>query len=196
MVPGILEMYLQDPLLVFSRSFMGYHYEDPWCYSDLPADVFETRLATALNTFIRSSYNFSILTGADGPTLRDRAAIWSNGTAAWSEFTESVYLVNWTWFAIYLLSTLALAICAITNIVLRSSIRAPDFLTSVVALTRDTPFVAVSAGGSYLGAADQLKRLKGKRVQIRDIQPQEEVGKIAFSDAADSSRLDWDRKYD
>ncbi|KJZ75452.1 hypothetical protein HIM_05148 [Hirsutella minnesotensis 3608] len=189
-----LEMYLQEPPLLIQRrdDLIG---NQPGCFSNVPTHVFEARLATALNTFIMGMYNSTVLTGSDGTSLENRGQAWHNGTAVWTEFKPSVYAINMAWFSAWIASTLVLLVCGVTGVYLRCLIKAPDFLDSVVGLTRDSPLIEVSHGGSGISGCDRLQAIKDVKVKICDIMPDEEVGRIALTTRINDSRLRWKRVY-
>ncbi|KAI8665133.1 hypothetical protein NCS56_00948300 [Fusarium sp. Ph1] len=122
--------------------------------------------------------------------------MWKNTTAGWSEFTESVYALHKPWFSVWLASTIMLFVIAIANVVIRAMISAPDFLSSVAGMTRDSPFMNVPQDHSGEGGSDGLKGLKKTEVQICDVQSAEEVGKIALTTDLDGGRLVWRRAYE
>ncbi|KAJ3545040.1 hypothetical protein NM208_g2712 [Fusarium decemcellulare] len=165
------------------------------CFSDVPRQAFEARLATALNTFIMATYKPSVLTGGDGTSLRDRDGMWKSSTATWTEFTDSIYVLDNAWFCISLISTLVLFSCAIVNVVIRAFIRAPDFLDGVVGLTRDSPYIDVPQEGSGMSGSDRLQMIKDIRVRICDVQPDSESGRVALTTRVDNRKLDWGRRY-
>ncbi|KAF4972846.1 hypothetical protein FSARC_672 [Fusarium sarcochroum] len=198
--PSVLEMYLRDPPRTFQRlrTYGGSNFDyrdESGCYSLLPANVIERRLATAINTVTMASYNSSILTGGDGVALENRGLPWQNTTATWTEFEENIYVLNKPWFCITVISTAVLLICAIANAIIRHLIRAPDFMSSVAGLTRDSSFVNVSQDGSGMSGVDRLETLKDVQVRICDVYPGQDVGRIAFTTETGSPRLDRKRRY-
>lgn len=188
--PSFLEQYLKDPPTAFQIS---YDMDKAW-YEDLPLNVFENRLSMVLNTFLRSSLNITINFGNDGASLENRGSVWANATGKWSIYTTKVYQVDKTWIALFLAAALILTICAIINVILRSMIRVPDFLGSLSALTRDTPFIQAPASGSAMDGDDRSRLLRDKWVIIQDVQPNNETGRLAFTDERRTLPVSWDRK--
>ncbi|PHH92973.1 hypothetical protein CDD83_2806 [Cordyceps sp. RAO-2017] len=190
-VASSLESYLRDPPMVFDppRS------QHAGCFSDVPSEIFQARLATTLNTVIMAMYNLPVLTGADGISLENRTNAWKNTTADWSEFTANVYGINQAWFFVWSASTLVLLTCAAASIVVRCRIRAPDFLESVVGLTRDSPFINIPHEGSGMSACDTLRAVKDVKIKICDVKPDEDVGRIALTTEMNNSKLGWNRMY-
>ncbi|KAF5229748.1 hypothetical protein FANTH_14085 [Fusarium anthophilum] len=198
--PSTLEMYLRDPLGVFQRSLGGYKNDTETtnvlgCFASLPPKIIEKRLATVLNTITMSTYEENVLTGGKGLSLDGRPVRWQNTTATWAEFDRDIYKLNMPWFITTILSTIVLMICAIANIIVRQRIKAPDFLDSVAGLTRDSPFVDVPQDGSGKSGSDRLETIKNVKVRISDVNPDEEVGKIALTTELNGPKLRWERIY-
>jgi hypothetical protein len=197
--PSDLERFIYDPLTMYSDI------DDPvWpyfagCFTNISRTRFEGRLSTALNTFLMATYNSTVLTGADGTTLSGRNDMWHNTTATWTEFTEKQYTMNVAWFCVSVISTLILLACTIANIVIRHIIVAPDFLESIDGLTRDSPYIRITDESLYAGsgvsAGDRLLITKKIRVQIQDVQPEMDVGKIALTTEVRDAKLDRKRAY-
>ncbi|KAK2684672.1 hypothetical protein QWA68_016327 [Fusarium oxysporum] len=197
--PSGLESFIYDPLTMYSgiddpvwNSFAG-------CFTNISRAHFEGRLSTALNTFLMATYNSTVLTGADGTTLSGRNDLWHNTTATWTEFTEKQYTMNIAWFSVSAISTLILLACTIANIVIRQIIVAPDFLESIDGLTRDSPYIKITGESPYAGsgvsAGDRLLVTKKIRVQIQDVQPDMDLGKIALTTEVRDTKLDQMRIY-
>ncbi|KAF5633633.1 uncharacterized protein FTJAE_7058 [Fusarium tjaetaba] len=211
--PSILELYLRDPWGIFQRSGGAYQYmddpfgtqkrdmDDPYgteklgCFAPVPPEVIERRLATALNTIIMSTYEVNVLTGGKGVASANATVPWQNTTATWTEFDKDIYKLHKPWFVTTSMSTAILLICAIANIVIRQRIRAPDFLDSLAGLTRDSPFIDVPQDGSGKSGSDRLETIKNVKVRISDVNPDEEVGKIALTTELKGPKLRWERIY-
>ncbi|EEU43374.1 uncharacterized protein NECHADRAFT_45002, partial [Fusarium vanettenii 77-13-4] len=185
--PGLIEIYLKDPPNTLGR--LNLLTDAPGCFNNVSLDVFETRFATSLNTFVTATFNTTVLTGADGTSLKNRNIMWKNTTA-------SVYAIHKPWFSVWLFSTIVLFVTAIANVGIRAIISAPDFLSGVAGLTRDSPFIHVPEDRTGESGSDRLGRLKKTEVRICDIQSQEEVGKIALTTDIDGGRLIWRRAYE
>ncbi|KAJ4168983.1 hypothetical protein NW754_010915 [Fusarium falciforme] len=192
--PGLIEIYLKDPPRTLGR--MALPTDSPGCFTDVPLHAFEARFATALNTFVTATFNSTVLTGADGTSLKNRNIMWKNTTATWSEFTESVYALHKPWFSVWLFSTIVLFVTAIANVGIRAIISAPDFLSGVAGLTRDSPFIDVPQDHTGESGSDRLSRLKKTEVRICDVQSSEDVGRIALTTDLDGGRLIWRRAYE
>ncbi|RGP73563.1 hypothetical protein FLONG3_6300 [Fusarium longipes] len=197
--PSLLEQYLRNPPTAFNMETDDISMNFGGCHTEVPRQSFEARLATALNTFLMASYNYTVLTGADGTSFFERNDMWQNITATWTEYTEEIYAINRAWFSTSVISTLILLTCTIANVVIRHITMAPDFLDSVDGLMRGSPFVKIgtdhSNAGSGTSSRDRIKVTKDIRVQIQDVQPEMEVGEIALTSDIRSSKLDWKRAY-
>ncbi|UZP42778.1 hypothetical protein NXS19_010594 [Fusarium pseudograminearum] len=202
-MPSLLERYIHQPSTAFSTDSIDFSDHWPACYSNLSRQLFEARFATVLNTFLMASYDSITLTGAESTLEYDidthGNVAWQNTIATWTEFTDSIYVMNIAWYFTFIISTIILLGCAIANVVIRELILAPDFLDSVDGLTRDSPFVDIPsepcATGSGVSSRDRLQATKDIRVQIRDVEPDGVVGRIALTTDTTDKRLDWDRAY-
>ncbi|KAF5710510.1 hypothetical protein FGLOB1_5449 [Fusarium globosum] len=190
-----LESFIYDPLTMYSET--GAYFTG--CFTNVSRAHFEGRISTALNTFLMATYNSTVLTGADGTTLSGRNDLWHNTTATWTEFTEKQYTMSAAWFCVSAISTLILLACTIANIVIRQMIVAPDFLESIDGLTRDSPYIKITGDSHYTGsgasAGDRLLVTKKVKVQIQDVQPDMDLGKIALTTEVRNSKLDQTRIY-
>lgn len=191
--PGLIEIYLKDPTKTLRRTSLPP--SSPGCFTNVSLHALEARFATALNTFVTATFNATVFTGADGTSLKNRNIMWKNTTATWSEFTENVYALHKPWFFVWVASTSMMLVIALANIAIRAMISAPDFLSNVTGLTRDSPFVDVPLDHSGESGSDRLKRLKETEVRICDVQPEEQVGKIALTTDL-GGRLVWGRAYE
>ncbi|KAF4964743.1 hypothetical protein FSARC_7342 [Fusarium sarcochroum] len=194
---SLLERYIKDPPKTFNTGREDEVY--PACFSNVSQALFDARLATALNTFLMAAYNSSVLTGADGASLENWNGMWQNTTATWTEFKEEVYTIDVAWFCISIVSTLILLGCAIANVIIRQLTLAPDFLNSVDGLTRDSPFIKIPDQSSHMGSGvnsrERLQTTKHVRVQIRDVKPDMDTGKIVLTTETNDNKLDWKRTY-
>ncbi|KAG8675746.1 hypothetical protein FPOAC2_01822 [Fusarium poae] len=194
--PTILEMYLRDPLGIFQRSNGGFSIDydttnQGGCFTSLPPEIFEKRLAAALNTIIMASYPFRTLTGGEDQSFQQ----WQETTALWTEFDRDIYVLDKPWFITTIISTLIMIICAVANIIIRQRIKAPDFLDNIAGLTRDSQFIDLPDSGSGKSGSDQLATIKNVSVRICDVYPEREVGRIALTTELNSSKLEWERNY-
>ncbi|KAF5019791.1 hypothetical protein F66182_8160 [Fusarium sp. NRRL 66182] len=206
----LINLFLRDPARArpIGEFYKFERFSRPPSLEDVSMPIFEARLANVLNTVVRASFEQSIIVGADAVTplsrmIADNAtgqvitplSSWGNSTGSWVEFTDREYKVNWVWMGLYGTSTLAMLVFAIGHIFLQYKICAPDILSSVSSLTRDSKHVSVPPGGSMLDGEKRVKLLKSKRVRIQDVRPGDDVGRIAFSDSTGGKGLDRQRQY-
>lgn len=195
--PSGLELYLRDPPTSFKDNY------DLQNFGELPMDVFQARLALVFNTFYHASLNQTNFFGADGVGLYDVASYmetqYGNATGTWTELTPSKYEVQPVWLILYLVATAVLAICAVATIYLSALIRAPDLFGGVSSLTRNSTYVTgIPDGGSALSGTERARLLQDVWVRIQDVKPDDEMGRIAFSDQEElkaRGALRWERKY-
>jgi hypothetical protein len=189
--PSILEKWLKNPPTTFA---VNYSETQMW-YEDIPLNIFSNRLAMVFNTYLRATFDLAYTVGSDGTSLDSRGGLWANTTGSWTTFTAPVYHVQRSWVLFFFVSAIILTLCAAANIVLHCLIHVPDFLGSISALTRDSPFISVPAPASSMDGVERSRLLRHKWVIIQDVRPDEEVGRIAFSDAASLAPLRRDRLY-
>ena len=183
-----IEAYLADPLSGGISKSGGIAIGD--AYTKLLPGIFEARLTVMLNTALRGTYGYKIVLGTDGTDISNKTgklvpgslSNFGNATGSWSAYSPPVYRLHMGWLALYVVSIAVLVLCVLVTIVLRARIHAPDFLSSVSALVRDSPYVNKPDGGSLLDGT-QLANLLGRtRVRIGGVRPDEDFGKIAFAE--------------
>ncbi|KAH7121729.1 hypothetical protein B0J13DRAFT_512378 [Dactylonectria estremocensis] len=176
------ESYLADPAQGIEGVGSGITDE----YTSLPLKVFAQRLALVINTALRISYHTPAVLGFSKVNLTAMTAIGSSlefgNTTLRFTTTEDRYQVQGTWMALYILSLFLMGSCAVATIFLRLLIRAPDFLTDISALTRDSAYINIPAGGSTLSGDERARVLKDRRLRIRDVWPEQEIGYTALAD--------------
>ncbi|EMD62876.1 hypothetical protein COCSADRAFT_161430 [Bipolaris sorokiniana ND90Pr] len=193
--PSILEMWLKDPTTAFNTDeFLNIGNVEFW-YKDISLGLFADRLAMVLNTHLRASLQMSYIVGSDGLALKNESQSWAQANGTWAEKISLRYQLNKVWFLLYLLSAIVRVICALANIVLRTIIHIPDFLDSVSTLTRDSNYIHVATPGSTLNGIDRSKLLRDKHIMVQDVQPENEVGRLALSDSLRSISVQQDRIY-
>ncbi|UPK95611.1 hypothetical protein LCI18_006546 [Fusarium solani-melongenae] len=178
-----LENYLADPARGIEGDAVALTDE----YTRLPLKVFAQRLAMVMNTALCISYDMPSILGFTDLNITESAALtgmepkYGSTTGIFSTATV-VYRVQHKWMGLYIVSLVVMSICAVATIVLRLLIRAPDFLTSVAGLTRDSPYINVPPGGSTLDGEERSRLLRNRRLKIVDVHPERDVGHIAFAD--------------
>ncbi|KAH7270944.1 hypothetical protein B0J15DRAFT_575843 [Fusarium solani] len=184
------ENYLADPAQGIEAGEVDNGVQDE--YTSLSLEVFAQRLALIINTALRVSYYSPAVLGFSKVNLTAVAAMattphysYTYGNAT-GEFitTERRYWIQRGWMAMYMVSLILMILAIAVVLALRLTIRAPDFLTNVSALTRDSAYINVPPGGSTLGGEERARLLKYRRLRIRDVQPEQEFGYAALADDA------------
>lgn len=76
---------------------------------------------------------------------------------------------------------------AVAGIVVRGGLAGPDIPGYVSSMTRDSPYVRISNGGSAIDGAERARLLRGLRVQLKDTMGEsQEVGKLVFATIEES----------
>ncbi|KAK7513644.1 hypothetical protein IWZ03DRAFT_443995 [Phyllosticta citriasiana] len=192
------ERYLGDPTNLFPSKG---DYDSYPIYSHISSPIFSARLTMLINTFWYITLNTTTFLGTNlgVPSPTDsKFSHWGTTTGNWTTPTPQTYSISKIWMSLYVIATAILSACALITIILQSRTRAPDILSSVSSLTRDSPyFVAVPRGGSGLEGSERARLLKDIWVRIQDVQPENQVGKIAFSDNQELvASLKWNRSYE
>jgi hypothetical protein len=192
---SILEKWLMDPPAALDTSQKLDAGANGPGFMNVSREVFAGRFAMALNTHLRATLDTSYTVGSDGLALKNETQSWARTNGTWTEYTAPTYHLNRSWFLLYLLSAIVLAICALANIILRTIIYVPDFLGSVSAMTRDSKYIQVRSPGSTLDGTERSRLLRYKRVMVQDVQPDEVIGRIALSDDPDFIAVRKERQY-
>ncbi|KAK5007153.1 hypothetical protein LTR28_005626 [Elasticomyces elasticus] len=116
----------------------------------------------------------------------------SHGTAT---RTHQIYVCNFVWLALLLISTGVLLTIGIVGIVMKERTLAPDMMGYVASMTYENPYVKVPDGGAAIDAMDRARSLKNLWVRIGDVEGKSEVGHIAFTAGIQTRRLEKDREY-
>jgi hypothetical protein len=173
------EAFLYDPPSAFTSFETG---ATQVAMGKVPIEVFQKRLSLVFNTFWRSTVlPGTVYGGSVNASLFPEAEIMLNTTGKWNYLTEPVYKISIPWIVTYFTATFIQVVCVILTIILRYHLCIPEILGYVSALTRDSPYVAVPPGGSTLNDDERAWLLKDCWVRIQDVQPNQNVGRIAFS---------------
>ncbi|KAM0380492.1 hypothetical protein ACHAPK_001096 [Fusarium culmorum] len=189
--PGVkspFENYLTDPALGMEDDLTG-GFGITTEFTRLPLKVFAQRLALVINTAMRVSYYAPAVLSFGNinmTEMEDRMpgiyAIQYKNTTGDFTTSEERYQVQKIWMAIYIFSLILMGISILVTVSLSLATRAPDFLTSISALTRDSVHINVPAGGSTYCGDERATLLKNRRLKIRDVQPDEDIGYVALAD--------------
>ncbi|KAK0747032.1 hypothetical protein B0T18DRAFT_447398 [Schizothecium vesticola] len=135
------------------------------------------RPAGLVNTYYMSSLSPWTLMAGGGA----QAGVSANFSATADLVVKSdIYVCQRAWWAVFVCACLVMVATAGLAAALTYVCPGPDILGFVSTMARDSPHVHVAAGGSALDGADRARLLKGLRVQLQDVQGEEELGKMAF----------------
>ena len=101
------------------------------------------------------------------------------------------------WAVILLAASSALILCGLSGAIVKHMTRGPKILGYVSTVTRDNPYIDLSSQGCNLDGLERAKLLKGLRIKLQDITPDDPVGHIAFGSAEvfGTGKLKLDRLY-
>lgn len=179
-----LESYLADPAqgITLTADYITDQ------FTKLPLAVFSERLSLLINTALWASWSTASVLNIDMANITSETELLGNvygNTTGQFTSTMEVYQIQKAWMVLFILSLAIMFAAAAGTIALRLMIRAPDFLTHVAALTRDSKHMSMTPGGSTLSGEERARLLKDVPLKIRDVQPDESVGYIALSDELD-----------
>lgn len=165
--------------------------DDMHDWTNISAADVSSRLTTLFNTYWQATLSPHTIASALilSPTPNDTQALPAvhgdgvnfNETTASLSRTVTIYTANKAWAAIFIIASIILQLCAFASLTLRFMITVPDILGQVSTMTRDNPYVPLPEGGSALGGSDRARILQDLRVQIVDVNCEDELGHIAFA---------------
>jgi len=193
------EVYIYDPPAAFTGDTLTIH---PVELGDVPIEVFEQRFMLLYNTYWRSALiPWAVLGGvfnASQSEFEETGSIpFINTSTQWNFPSDPVYVPNKPWIVLYLIATSTLCLCAILTIIIQCRVQTPDILGYVSSLSRDSPYTAMPGCSSTLNGSERARLLKNHWTRIEDVQPNCNVGKIAFSMSSEKGvGLRADRLYE
>ncbi|KAH0430250.1 hypothetical protein CcaCcLH18_07923 [Colletotrichum camelliae] len=170
------EEFVENPTRAFNHELSKKYVE--WC--KLPMAVFADRLGLLFNTFLDATVDPMAVLGA--ASVVDESVL-LNTTAAMTSPLPAVYVLDEAWVAIYFVSTLIMLLAAIGGVVIRYYTIAPQILGYVGSLVRDSPYFAdmVPRWKSTESGEEISRRLGDVKVGVFDVEPDKDVGRIAFA---------------
>ncbi|KAL3293807.1 hypothetical protein RB213_015879 [Colletotrichum asianum] len=182
------ETFIEAPDNTFSRVPLS---RVDWCR--VPMDVFADRFSLLLNTFLDSTVDPVTVMGSELFDTGGMLKTPSNMTFP----LPAMYVLDSTWMGIYFFSTILMFAVAITGLIFRFHIAAPQVLGYVGSLARDSPYFAhLRADANGTESGEELSRRLGRiRVGVFDVRPKDEVGKIAFAPVETGRRIRRQRWY-
>jgi hypothetical protein len=164
--------------------------------SDVDSKTFASRLTTMFNTYIQT------LQGCSYYGWEDVNGCALNATSSTPLQFQPFALVtcNWVFFAILTIASTLLLICSCLSIWLSYRLSTPDIMGHMSSLAIENPDIPVAGKASGLNSApdgfERAKLLRDVKVQIRDVQQEDEVGKFTLtSDIRQRQRTGKDRKF-
>ena len=164
-------------------------------WSKITDALLSSRLTTMLNTFWYAwLWNDEVYTRSSFDA-RDR---YSTTTATRTQ-VRPIYKVDRGWATALFLSSGLLLVLSVINCILMFRLRGPDPFGYISVLLRDGIDSRVPKTGSALNGHEMARLLAKENVQLTDVQPEKDVGKIALTTRKKHERrrkgLDQSRTY-
>ncbi|EQB45532.1 hypothetical protein CGLO_15583 [Colletotrichum gloeosporioides Cg-14] len=185
------EEFVENPTRAFNHELSKKYVE--WC--KLPMAVFADRLGLLFNTFLDATVDPMAVLGA--ASVVDESVL-LNTTAAMTSPLPAVYVIDEAWVAIYFVSTLIMLLAAIGGVVIRYYTIAPQVLGYVGSLVRDSPYFAdMAPRWKTTESGEEISRRLGDvKVGVFDVEPDKDVGRIAFAPVEMGHRVRRKRWYE
>ncbi|KAF2994783.1 hypothetical protein E8E13_000190 [Curvularia kusanoi] len=90
-----------------------------------------------------------------------------------------IYRASKVWVSLLLLTSIFMLLLGIASIMLQCLNTVPDILGYVSTLTRDNPYVELPTNASVLGGPERTRLLRNLRIQLTDVQPYADIGRLA-----------------
>ncbi|CAH0045403.1 unnamed protein product [Clonostachys solani] len=153
-------------------------------WSEVDVGNYSRRLTTLFNTYMSASINpmghTDVSFSKSGKNDPSPSGAILKTTAANATIVFDVYETNRTWVGVALTATLLLQLLAVLGLMLRFLVKGPDILGFASSMTRDNPYVNLPEGGSGLDGPDRARLLRGTRIQLADVRPEQEIGYITL----------------
>jgi hypothetical protein len=112
----------------------------------------------------------------------DYGLINSTSSTPLSTLPFTLIVCNWIYFTLVLIVSMFLLLCVGFSAWLNHNLSTPDILGYVSSLTIENPHFSVPGNpGTFLDGMERAKALGKMKVQVRDVQQGEMVGKFAFT---------------
>ena len=181
------EYFISDPTM---DSLSEERFSGGISLKGMSAELFSERLSLVFNTYWQCSLvpwyqtgNFPTNTSAlnDNPSYMGEATF--NTTTTTVTTLTDIYICNRMWAFILLAASSALLLCGLAGAIVKHMTRGPKILGYVSSITRDNPYIDLPSEGSTLDGLERAKLLKGLKVKLQDVAPDDAVGHIAFGSA-------------
>ena len=181
------EYFISDPTM---DSLSRARFSGGISLKGVSAEDFSERLSLVFNTYWQCSNvpwyltenitnNASALN--DDPSAAGEAPF--NTTTTLVTTLTEIYVCNGTWAVILLAASTALLLCGLCGAIVKHKTRGPKILGYVSTITRDNPYIDLPSEGCTLDGLERAKLLKGLKVKLQDVAPDDAVGHIAFGSA-------------
>jgi hypothetical protein len=214
-----------DPLTVIGQdnSVLTSGGPSPKLLSDVKLSDIGTRLGQILNAFVYgSTWNASIyLLGESIDNLQghefggknasffpatraDIVAMIQNQTAAFTvpavlRTQAQVYVCNFAWLGVFLLSTVVMLTGAITGVVFSRKTIVPDYLGFVSSLAKESPWIRMPDVGVNMDGMDKARLVKEVKVRLGDVSyvhgGHSEIGRLAFARLEETTKVKKGKLY-
>ncbi|OJD15890.1 hypothetical protein AJ78_03908 [Emergomyces pasteurianus Ep9510] len=193
---SLMEKYLNNtdaPLLVQEVGISLYK---------LDKVVFSQRLTQVLNTYYMASlFPSAMVGGLDAKLPEYTIRMYSEdpfkrstiGTV--TSLEHNLYTTNPAWLTVFLVTSAVMLLAAVASSLLAFFTHIPDVLGYASSLTRDSAHFPHAAEGSVLDGLVRSRRLKDKKVRLGDVQSNERVGLLAFSETDSAARAEKQKLY-
>ena len=195
------EYFISDPTM---DSFSKARFSGGISLKGMSADAFSERLSIVFNTYWQCSivpwYRTGNLPSNASALNDDPSAIGEapfNTTTTTVTILTDIYICNRMWAFILLAASSALLLCGLSGAIVKHMTRGPKILGYVSTITRDNPYIDLPSEGSTLDGLERAKLLKGLKVKLQDVVPDDAVGHIAFgsAEAFGTGKLKMGRLY-
>ncbi|PGH34620.1 hypothetical protein GX50_02510 [[Emmonsia] crescens] len=193
---SLMEKYLNNtdtPLLVQEVGMKLYN---------LDKAVFSQRLTQVLNTYYMASLFPSAMVGGLDTKLpeytirmytEDPFKRSTMGTV--TSLKHHIYATNPAWLTTFLITSAVMLFAAIASSLLAFFTHIPDVLGYASSLTRDSAHFPHAAEGSVLDGLMRSRKFKDKKVRLGDVQSNERIGLLAFSETDSAARVEKKKLY-
>lgn len=177
-------------------------------WAAVPDAHISQRLTEILNTYWEASRWFETTIRSDpyGVSSMNRTArepfaeLRMNATTASVASQVPIYRASVPWILTLGVCSGTLLLLGVANVVVARQTAMPDVLGAVSSLTRENEFVELPPGGSGLDGMDRSRLIRDLNVQLCDVQPGEEVGRVALrsikkDEDVKGAKVERDRLY-
>lgn len=178
---------------------------------EISKETFSKRFSQLLNTAWLAGISPGGVMGDYEPAQK-MIAPWSTvpGQVTWpssgryfSKYTDAdvrkeeiVVYCDFAWFAVLVVSSLAMLFAGVAGMVLDWVRRGPDMLGSFSSAVRDSRYCSLRGSSSMLDGSELTRELASQRVMLGDVAAEKDVGHVAVGMAGRVEKLRKGRLYD